>query len=89
MRVWASGLVRIVAGVLGFRTWALGLQELCTQNRVAPLGGFGFKGQGFGFRSLLGGLGFTLAPKVCKIMAFMVVIMALGLFCYILLGFRV
>ena len=30
----------------------------------------------------------TWTPKVCKIMVFMVVIMGLGLLCYILLGFR-
>ena len=32
------------------------------------------------------GLGVTWTPKVCKIMAFMVVIMGLGLLFYILLG---
>ena len=31
---------------------------------------------------------YTWTPKVCKIMAFMAVIMGLGLLCYILLGFR-
>ena len=30
----------------------------------------------------------TWAPKVCKIMAFMAIIMGLGLLFYILLGFR-
>ena len=30
----------------------------------------------------------TWAPKVCKIVAFMVIIMGLGLLLYILLGFR-
>ena len=30
----------------------------------------------------------TWAPKVCKIMAFMAIIMGLGLVFYILLGFR-
>ena len=30
----------------------------------------------------------TWTPKVCKIMAFMIVIMGLGLLFYILLGFR-
>ena len=34
------------------------------------------------------GLGFTWIPKVCKIMAFMAVIMGLGLLFYILLGSR-
>ena len=34
------------------------------------------------------GLLCTWAPKVCKIMAFKAVIMALGLFFYTLLGFR-
>ena len=29
----------------------------------------------------------TWTPKVCKLMAFMAVIMGLGLLCYILLGF--
>ena len=32
--------------------------------------------------------GSTWTPKVCKIMAFMAVIMGLGLLFYILLGFR-
>ena len=33
-------------------------------------------------------IGFTWTPKVCKIMAFMAVILGFGLFFYILLGFR-
>ena len=33
------------------------------------------------------GLGFTWTPKVCKIMAFMAILMGLGLVFYILLGF--
>ena len=33
-------------------------------------------------------LGVTRAPKVCKIMAFRAVIMAVGLLFYMLLGFR-
>ena len=32
------------------------------------------------------GLGFTWTPKVCKIMAFMAIIMGLGLLFYILFG---
>ena len=35
------------------------------------------------------GLGSTWTPKVCNMMAFMAVIMALGLLVYILVGFRV
>ena len=34
------------------------------------------------------GLGFTWTPKVCKIMAFMAVMVGLGLLFHILLGFR-
>ena len=34
------------------------------------------------------GLGNTWAPKVCKILAFMAIIMGSGLLLYILLGFR-
>ena len=36
-----------------------------------------------------GFIGFTWTPKVCKIMAFMAIIMGLGQLFYILLGFRV
>ena len=36
-----------------------------------------------------GDLRFTWTPKVCKIMAFMAIIMGLGLLFYILLGFRI
>ena len=38
---------------------------------------------------MYGGLRFTWAPKVCKIMVSMSIIMGLGLLLYILLGFEV
>ena len=56
-------------------------------------GGFGCRFQILEFWEtrffLLGAvLGCTWTPKVCKIMAFMAVIMGLGLLFYMLLGFR-
>ena len=39
-------------------------------------------------RTIISGFGTSWTPKVCKIMAFMAVIMGLGLLFYILWGFR-
>ena len=45
-------------------------------------------GEGAGAGAGASGATSTWAPKVCKIMAFMAIIMGLGLLFYILLGFR-
>ena len=45
------------------------------------------KGARFGTQGCIGVV-HTWTPKVCKIMAFMAIILGLGLLFYILLGFR-
>ena len=85
LRIEAAFIFR----VLTLRTlWGEANGELLIELRNDPQGSSCARWPGMLWVEGLGFMVLTWTPKVCKIMAFMAIIMGLGLLFYILLGFR-